>query len=283
MTDRVRTLVVVLAEDMRTDDVERIVNAISMVKGVADVKLGAPVTLDTWATRTIVLMDGHTTDEKYRRVLQSEIVPQHVPPRLTHCEGGMLIAISTSRTGAPMPSPIFECNRCKQRMAILEVTEPQPRMTSDFQERSTADVSSGEALSGVRVSSATYDTLFSRFFDDDLDDADMMKLSSFVDEAIARALLPRMDNVQELHRCLDVIAVAEREWQAMKDTLDRSQASATSLLTRARLAEEKLSELHADIAHLRHEMGKNTIDPLQVERYLDRILASIHPSPEPTE
>lgn len=40
MTDRVRTLTVLLDEEMRTDDIERVVSAIQMVKRVSAVKLG---------------------------------------------------------------------------------------------------------------------------------------------------------------------------------------------------------------------------------------------------
>jgi hypothetical protein len=40
MTDRVRTLTVVLDRDYRDDDVERIVQTITMIKGVHQVEVG---------------------------------------------------------------------------------------------------------------------------------------------------------------------------------------------------------------------------------------------------
>lgn len=40
MTDRIRTVIVVLDNDYRTDDAEAILNAIRMVKGVASAEIG---------------------------------------------------------------------------------------------------------------------------------------------------------------------------------------------------------------------------------------------------
>lgn len=54
MTDRVRTLTVHLNEDTRIDDVEFIVNAIQMVKGVSTVELGKPVDMTDWSARMAV-------------------------------------------------------------------------------------------------------------------------------------------------------------------------------------------------------------------------------------
>lgn len=45
MTDRVRTLVVYLEDDMRDDDVQEVVKALQMVRCVAEVKLG-PINKD---------------------------------------------------------------------------------------------------------------------------------------------------------------------------------------------------------------------------------------------
>lgn len=50
MTDRVVSLTVILDQEYRVDDVERIVDAITMVRGVAEVKLGPVANVDTyWA------------------------------------------------------------------------------------------------------------------------------------------------------------------------------------------------------------------------------------------
>lgn len=68
--------------------------------------------------------DGHTTDEKYHRVLHAPIVPTHVPPRMTHCDGGRLEAVTKSCTGEPLAGHIYECNRCGQRLTILSIEEP---------------------------------------------------------------------------------------------------------------------------------------------------------------
>lgn len=54
MTDRVRTLTVVLDQDIRTDDVQVIVDAISMLRYVSSVKLGAPVGPEQFVARMAV-------------------------------------------------------------------------------------------------------------------------------------------------------------------------------------------------------------------------------------
>jgi hypothetical protein len=41
MTDRVRTLTVILDQDMRTDDVKTVVKALKMIRYVDDVELGS--------------------------------------------------------------------------------------------------------------------------------------------------------------------------------------------------------------------------------------------------
>lgn len=57
MTDRVRSLTVVLDRDTRTDDVEVIVTAVRMVRGVADVKLGPVVNVLDHVARIAALQD----------------------------------------------------------------------------------------------------------------------------------------------------------------------------------------------------------------------------------
>jgi len=57
MTDRVRTLTIQLDDDYRVDDVEYIVNAIRMVKGVNKVELGAPVDIADWSARMTIGME----------------------------------------------------------------------------------------------------------------------------------------------------------------------------------------------------------------------------------
>lgn len=44
MTDRVQSLTVYFEEDMRSDDAQTLVDAISMLRNVAKVELGQPVT-----------------------------------------------------------------------------------------------------------------------------------------------------------------------------------------------------------------------------------------------
>ena len=53
MTDRVRTLTVLLDRDMRTDDVEMVVNAIKMIRRVADVETGPVVDSEQHFARSI--------------------------------------------------------------------------------------------------------------------------------------------------------------------------------------------------------------------------------------
>ena len=60
MTDRIRTLTVLLDSDYRDDDAEPIVNAISMISGVADVHLGDPVDAKDWSARISVARDLRT-------------------------------------------------------------------------------------------------------------------------------------------------------------------------------------------------------------------------------
>ena len=48
MTDRVRTLTVLLDEDFRTDDVESIMDGLRMIKYVREVKLGEVVGHASW-------------------------------------------------------------------------------------------------------------------------------------------------------------------------------------------------------------------------------------------
>lgn len=57
MTDRVQTLTVILDDDYRTDDVQMIVDAISMLKGVAGVELGSPVDMNDHLARERALME----------------------------------------------------------------------------------------------------------------------------------------------------------------------------------------------------------------------------------
>lgn len=56
MTDRISYLTVVLDKEYRDDDVECIVNAIQMVKGVADVGLNVANPSD-YTARTLVRLD----------------------------------------------------------------------------------------------------------------------------------------------------------------------------------------------------------------------------------
>lgn len=82
MTDRVRTLTVVLDRDYRTDDVEGIVDAIRMTKGVAKVDLGDATSGDDYVSRATFYVDvgadlvklvhlaaGFSpADDRYRRI-----------------------------------------------------------------------------------------------------------------------------------------------------------------------------------------------------------------------
>lgn len=53
MTDRVRTLTVLLEQDVRTDDVECIVDAVRMIRGVQHVRLGPVVGIEAWTAREV--------------------------------------------------------------------------------------------------------------------------------------------------------------------------------------------------------------------------------------
>jgi hypothetical protein len=57
MTDRIRTLRVILDRDMRDDDVEVVTGAIRMIRCVAAVENGAAMTLDDYLQRTIALQE----------------------------------------------------------------------------------------------------------------------------------------------------------------------------------------------------------------------------------
>lgn len=57
MTDRVRTLTVVLDQDMRDDDVQVIVRAIKMLRHVDDVKLGTVLTAEYHIARETARLD----------------------------------------------------------------------------------------------------------------------------------------------------------------------------------------------------------------------------------
>ena len=57
MTDRVQRLHVTLTKEYRTDDVQSIVDAISMVKGVAKVDLADPIDASDYMARTSVFSE----------------------------------------------------------------------------------------------------------------------------------------------------------------------------------------------------------------------------------
>ena len=54
MTDRIRTLTVVLDADYRDDDLESLLTAIKMVRGVDDVQFGEVVNYKDWIARRAV-------------------------------------------------------------------------------------------------------------------------------------------------------------------------------------------------------------------------------------
>jgi hypothetical protein len=54
MTDRIRTIVVVLDRDMRDDDIESVVQAIRMTRFVAKVETGPVVDMPNYEARSIV-------------------------------------------------------------------------------------------------------------------------------------------------------------------------------------------------------------------------------------
>lgn len=51
MTDRFRTITVLLEKDTREDDVERVLTCIRSIHGVDEVKLGEPVNNAAWIAR----------------------------------------------------------------------------------------------------------------------------------------------------------------------------------------------------------------------------------------
>jgi hypothetical protein len=57
MTDRVRTLTVVLDRDMRDDDVQHVVEAVQMIRFVGSVELGEPVGVEDHIAREAVRHD----------------------------------------------------------------------------------------------------------------------------------------------------------------------------------------------------------------------------------
>jgi hypothetical protein len=66
MTDRIATLTVVLTDDMRTDDVQEVINAISQNRYVESVTIGEPVNTNDHIARARVKMQLF---EKLREVL----------------------------------------------------------------------------------------------------------------------------------------------------------------------------------------------------------------------
>lgn len=48
MTDRVVSLTVILDQEYRVDDVQRIIDTIHMIRGVAHVEKGPVASVDTW-------------------------------------------------------------------------------------------------------------------------------------------------------------------------------------------------------------------------------------------
>jgi hypothetical protein len=63
MTDRIRTLTVILERDYRDDDVQAVVEAVKMLKGVQAVELGKPVDLA-----------DHVAREEARRELRQKLI-----------------------------------------------------------------------------------------------------------------------------------------------------------------------------------------------------------------
>ncbi len=57
MTDRVQNLTVFLKEDLREDDAEELLRAISLLKGVSHVQLGEPVDNEDFLARQRVYND----------------------------------------------------------------------------------------------------------------------------------------------------------------------------------------------------------------------------------
>lgn len=73
MTDRIQVLTVVLDRDYRTDDVQSIVNAIEMTKGVQSVALGEPVNVNDLVARQRVGMEMYEAiNEALRKIIWPE-------------------------------------------------------------------------------------------------------------------------------------------------------------------------------------------------------------------
>lgn len=60
MTDRIRTLTVVLDHDVRTDDAEHYVQVLSAIKGVASVTIGKPLDYEDFMARSSVGREHHS-------------------------------------------------------------------------------------------------------------------------------------------------------------------------------------------------------------------------------
>jgi hypothetical protein len=61
MTDRIRSLTIVLDRDYRADDVETVMHAIHMIKGVHSVSIGEPVSLKDHINREAVRKELQAT------------------------------------------------------------------------------------------------------------------------------------------------------------------------------------------------------------------------------
>lgn len=57
MTDRIRTLTVVLDSDCRDDEIHSLVSAIDMIKGVQKVKIGDPIDLRDYSARQAIKLE----------------------------------------------------------------------------------------------------------------------------------------------------------------------------------------------------------------------------------
>lgn len=69
MTDRIRTLTVVLDDDYRTDDLEAVARAIKMIKGVSGVEQGERLDVRDLIARRIAKRDLR---EQIRQLLEEE-------------------------------------------------------------------------------------------------------------------------------------------------------------------------------------------------------------------
>ncbi len=81
MTDRVRTLTVILDRDTRDDDVECTVAAIERIEGVSSVKLGKPVGFEDYIARQtaaseIVGSVGALSNEEIREQIMTILYPE---------------------------------------------------------------------------------------------------------------------------------------------------------------------------------------------------------------